>query len=372
MAHRSAPTAAAAPSGSGARKRLATQHLNDIAKEIEDGGFPRHTKQEIVKILKCLESSIQSLIRDRRRLERIESDTVALKAGRYPPGVKPYNLTFESEIFDTQVNADGQPWTLTVAFETGTTFRQAKAQLYRAQLAAQKEFDAVVLRRLIKQHEDESDYDKFVKECVGVSKAEESAANELGLKLPPGLFDVEEQVSLKFARDLYRRCITQLSDAKKQDDAAIQAEEKKRDAKIDFLSKQKPEETLRKAVLQITAEERSKQNKKNRNKKDYHAFDQDIDYPKAASSQYDADQLGECLKPKPKPKPKPKSFPHISPKKHAPDKGKGKGKHKGKTYEQTKSKGKGKGMGKPAKGKGGASKGKGRGGPGGKERKRQK
>jgi hypothetical protein len=265
-----------------------------------------------------------------------------LNQGRFPEGVKPFKLPFESIHFHSALE---QPVTFELTIAATSTIAEAKRKLYGEYLLQNFKLDLLVEQRRHADFKKSTSLEHYTRLCEGAATAEMSDIQTAlqCIDAPPCMFEVGRQLVSKKAAESYKALIVQNVQKTREAKEATEKKKLKEQKALEAASKLSANEVLVKAVTGIIAKTSGKETVN---------YTDMLEINVKAPTLQTASAAGPKAKAKGKAKAKPKNT-------QSPGEARGKGNSKGQSSGKTKGQGKGKGnqAAPPAKGGGKGAKG---------------
>ncbi|CAK0833576.1 unnamed protein product [Prorocentrum cordatum] len=215
------------------------QLANVIEQQLR-GYVSPEVQAQIKKTCNSLSAYIDSLQKLIDRQNSYTEQRNSLDQGTFPPGVRPFTLSYESPFLDTMRTSLDESLHIDIS---DMSIRDAKSKIYGATLAYQKKLDLEVLQR---QREDlllKTSRDAFYQECMSVELARTSPFPFLGLAEDDEIRVDPETIKPRLAI-IYRKVVDQAAHRKQKKMDAANKEAAKKKKIAETVSQKPPAELL--------------------------------------------------------------------------------------------------------------------------------
>lgn len=214
--------------------------------------MPKPVFDRIKSKLEVFSKNVRRLGKTKDRKEKLSKEFCALQSGQYPPGVRPFNLSFECESLDQICGIRAEE--LQFNIKPNSTFREVKKQLHLQYTAFQRALDLKVMERQIEHLVQATSYEQFLKDCEEPGSEHTDALMQLGISLPPGLFDVNNEVTKAKSTVLYVNTVNALAREKQVESQKQEHLQKKKDQLVKEVLQRSPKDQFAAAVRQVMQE----------------------------------------------------------------------------------------------------------------------
>jgi hypothetical protein len=207
---------------------------------------------EMVAIIKKktheLVHKVKSLQRHKSRLLKAEEELESLKAGKIPAGIRPFALSYETQLLDSTkapaISPIGPPPLLDEC-----SVREAKEKLYVWHLAAQKWLDTVILKPQIDELKRACKKEIFVTECCQKVGKQVSPLAVLGIEDDTDMSENTEDTQLRAkVLGIYMKVISDAAQKKQKEEDLQRRKSDEKQKLVTELLKKTPDEWLTMAI----------------------------------------------------------------------------------------------------------------------------
>ena len=225
--------------------------LDEVLAAVKDQGLSANIRQKLRVVIEEFGRKTQKLLKLTDKSELAGQQITEISDGRWPAGVKPFKLQYDSPALDVVVpEATIRDYIYSTKIPMGSSVRAAKKVLHQSYVSINKQLDKHVMDTQITDLKSELTYDNFIGHCVAGGTEAEAHVGALGLDLPPGLFEPVEKVTRVAATALYKKLLESIAQRQAEAKAEKAKKEKENEKKIERLTALTPSEVFDQAVQQ--------------------------------------------------------------------------------------------------------------------------